>query len=269
MKFYKYISGADDLKCTVTQMFRMRKDIVAIKVNLDEFKAKEAGIITPYVLISRYDDYDDGLNVHSDEFFKDDTVTVELIGQDGAVHIGYMYESVVKRTGDVTDCIPIKNVELLKKADLSSEDLYYVFNRSSSMPTVFDDTDAFQRFYGLKPEEDAPAAFIDDDKMQMKISHIQEEFDELKRAYAAGDLAEAADAIIDLIYVASGLMNLLNLPANALWRDVQNSNMIGKERVKSLDEATKRGTTFDVRKTKDWIGPRGKEIIDEYNKRFA
>ena len=102
--------------------------------------------------------------------------------------------------------------------------------------------------------------------MAVKVGHLHEELDELEKAWANGDLAEAADALIDLVYVANGAMNLCNLPASVLWRDVQNSNMIGKERVKSLDNATKRGSTFDVKKTKDWVGPRGSELIEVYRR---
>ena len=96
----------------------------------------------------------------------------------------------------------------------------------------------------------------------MKIGHLKEELAEIEKAAENGDLAEFADGIIDLIYVASGLGNLCRLPMHELWNDVQNSNMVGKERVTSLDNATKRGSTFDVRKGPNWVGPMGKNIIE-------
>ena len=95
----------------------------------------------------------------------------------------------------------------------------------------------------------------------MKIGHLEEELAEIKKAAENGDLVEFADGIIDLIYVASGLGNLCRLPMHQLWNDVQNSNMIGKVRVKSLSDATKRGSTFDVKKGPNWVGPRGADII--------
>jgi hypothetical protein len=97
--------------------------------------------------------------------------------------------------------------------------------------------------------------------LDVKIGHLKEELAEIEKAAANGDLVEFADGIIDLIYVAAGLGALCRLPMHQLWNDVQNSNMVGKERVTSLDNATKRGTTFDVRKGPNWVGPRGADII--------
>lgn len=234
--------------------FQEHKDVVAIKVYVEVNPS--AGPLDSFI-ISRYDQ----------SFNKSDytsTYGVELDTMPG-IAVFSIYGNAVKIN---TETAIIKDIKSLKKVDLTSEELWYVFNRPTGANTVFDDTNDFQVFYGLKGASDK-AQFISQDKMEMKIGHMHEELDELVKSYKEGNFAECADAIIDLIYVASGLGNLLNLPMVALWRDVQNSNMVGKERVKSLDAATKRGTTFDVRKTKDWIGPRGKEIIDEYNKRFS
>lgn len=183
----------------------------------------------------------------------DEDITLDIGAKDGSEHW-------------LSTTFYITAVKGLRKADLTSEELYYVFNQSVLKSTVFDDTDAFQKYYGLKSDKPEVPEFLDDEKMQMKIGHLHEELEELEKSYKEGNLSECADAIIDLIYVASGLGNLLNLPMLALWRDVQNSNMIGKERVTSIENATKRGSTFDVRKTAEWKGPRGAEIIEEHRK---
>lgn len=160
-------------------------------------------------------------------------------------------------------------VEFLKKGDCTPEELYAIYQDGGEIE-AFDDTDNFQKFYGLKTRdtENEGSRFLEDDKMKVKIGHLHEELAELEKAYKNNDLVEAADALADLIYVASGTANLLNLPFSVLWRDVQNSNMNGKERVKSLTDATKRGSTFDVKKTPAWIGPRGKELIEVHNRWF-
>lgn len=254
-----YIKGCKNLK----EYFRNNLEIVALKVKVE---CTDTENNLDYFLISRYDADINKIGEYGAPFY-----IIDLLDRRGHAYINFVNGKIdILEDPEITNKeyeVVIVDILPLKKVELTTEELYYVFDREPISNTVFDDTDAFQKFYGLK-EEDTMAGFISDDKMQMKFGHIQEEFDELKRAYAEGNLVEAGDAIIDLIYVASGLGNLMNLPMNALWRDVQNSNMVGKERVTSLNNATKRGTTFDVRKTKEWIGPRGKEIIEEHNKQF-
>lgn len=163
----------------------------------------------------------------------------------------------------------IKSIEPITKKDLTAEELVAVFNFPSN---VFEDTECFQKFYGLMTETEdqtEPPYFIKKENLMVKIGHLKEELAEIEKAAENGDLPEFADGIIDLIYVASGLGNLCRLPMQMLWNDVQNSNMVGKERVKSLDNATKRGTTFDVRKGPKWVGPRGADIIEHVAKMRA
>lgn len=160
----------------------------------------------------------------------------------------------------------ITNIKSIKKNELESRELFQLFNHTSD---VFNDTFDFQVKYGLMTRDEMftqPPYFIQKDNLKMKIGHLKEELAEIENAAENGDIAEFADGIIDLIYVAAGLGNLCRLPMHQLWNDVQNSNMVGKERVTSLDNATKRGSTFDVRKTTTWVGPRGKDIIEEFTK---
>lgn len=159
----------------------------------------------------------------------------------------------------------IVDIKPILKTEMTPEEIVMLFNHTSN---VFDDTFDFQVKYGLMTREEmfekAPY-FIQKDNLMMKIGHLEEELSEIKKAAENGDLVEFADGIIDLIYVASGLGNLCRLPMHQLWNDVQNSNMVGKERVTSLDNATKRGSTFDVRKTDKWVGPQGSKIIEHFS----
>ena len=158
--------------------------------------------------------------------------------------------------------IDIESIAPISKKDLTAEEVTYLFTYPAA---VFADTAEFQEFYGLmtsKEKHTEAPYFITKENLDMKIGHLKEELAEIEKAAAEGDLAEFADGIIDLIYVAAGLGALCRLPMNTLWNDVQNSNMIGKVRVTSLDDATKRGSTFDVKKGPNWVGPRGKDIIE-------
>ena len=166
---------------------------------------------------------------------------------------------------DTINSMHIESIEPVTKDTLDDKEVALLFAHEAN---VFDDTFDFQVKYGLMSREEmfekAPY-FIEKDNLMMKISHLKEELAEIEKAAENGDLAEFADGIIDLIYVAAGLGNLCRLPMKELWNDVQNSNMVGKERVTSLDNATKRGSTFDVRKTDKWVGPRGADIIKHFS----
>lgn len=159
----------------------------------------------------------------------------------------------------------IEDIKPILKSEMTPEEVFQLFNY---VPDVFVDTFDFQVKYGLMTHEEifekAPY-FIEKDNLMMKIGHLEEELAEIKKAAENNDIVEFADGIIDLIYVAAGLGNLCRLPMHQLWNDVQNSNMVGKERVTSLNNATKRGSTFDVRKTDKWVGPRGADIIKHFS----
>ena len=159
----------------------------------------------------------------------------------------------------------IEDIKPIIKSEMTSEEVVQLFNY---IPDVFADTFDFQVKYGLMTRKEMfekSPYFIQKDNLMMKIGHLKEELAEIEKAAENGDLVEFADGIIDLIYVAAGLGNLCRLPMHQLWNDVQNSNMVGKERVTSLDNATKRGSTFDVRKTDKWVGPRGADIIKHFS----
>lgn len=70
---------------------------------------------------------------------------------------------------------------------------------------------------------------IHDELAQFRLRFLEEEMQELREGYATNDLAQIADALVDLVYVALGTAHLHGLPWNALWAEVQRANMT-KER---------------------------------------
>lgn len=123
-----------------------------------------------------------------------------------------------------------------------------------------------------------------DDKRQydLRVKRQQEEFDELREAYENNEtVSEVADAVIDIIYIAAGTVDLLGdrdgtddlfvrkshlehlfdelnnsyasrLPLQALWDEVHNANM-RKER--GTEATSKYGNKFDIVKPAGWVGP--------------
>lgn len=99
---------------------------------------------------------------------------------------------------------------------------------------------------------DGPS-FLSDQVAEFRIKFLQEELDEYKKAVKECDLPGQFDALIDLVYVALGTAYLQGFPWAEGWREVQRANM-SKIRVENASES-KRGSSFDVRKPPDWVGP--------------
>lgn len=146
--------------------------------------------------------------------------------------------------------------EYINDEDLDAQEYHSLMNTWST--NIFDDTMAFQQKYGLWRKDQF--GILPEEEMKVKIGHLYEEYEELVKAYQHKDIYEISDSIIDMIYVASGLLNLMNMPAQALWNDVQARNM---QKIRATkDNVGKRGSTFDVIKPEGWLPPRTKDIID-------
>ena len=92
-------------------------------------------------------------------------------------------------------------------------------------------------------------------KLYERIECMHEELVEFWEAAEIQDLAGQADALIDLVYFAIGTANMLGLPWQELWNDVQRANM-AKER-----GVGKRGHLVDCVKPDGWKGPVTMEIL--------
>ena len=94
-------------------------------------------------------------------------------------------------------------------------------------------------------------------KLEERRAFMQEELDEFAKAAETQDLAELADALVDLVYVALGTAASLGLPWNDLWADVHRANM---EKVRGV---TSRGNKVDCMKPPGWVPPMGSAILED------
>lgn len=146
--------------------------------------------------------------------------------------------------------------EYINDEDLDAQEYHSLMNTWST--NIFDDTMAFQQKYGLWRKDQF--GILPEEEMKVKIGHLYEELAEIDKAHKEGNIYEISDGLIDLIYVASGLLNLMNMSAQALWNDVQARNM---QKIRATkDNVGKRGSTFDVIKPEGWLPPRTKDIVD-------
>jgi len=81
----------------------------------------------------------------------------------------------------------------------------------------------FHRLFEILVQE-APAA-IDERTKALRVKLIQEEFDELKEAMAANDLAAVAKEMADLLYVVYGTAVSYGIDMEPVFREVHRSNM--------------------------------------------
>jgi predicted HAD superfamily Cof-like phosphohydrolase len=97
----------------------------------------------------------------------------------------------------------------------------------------YGDVHLFHRKFDL-PHPKVPT-LLDEDTKDHRYNFMQEELEEFDKACASGDLALAADALIDLVYVVMGTGVMMGLPWQALWDEVQRANL---QKVRDLAQDT-------------------------------
>ena len=132
----------------------------------------------------------------------------------------------------------------------------------------YNDVRDFHLKFGVPTEADVDHPQLPSrDVVSYRKNFLQEELDEFEFATENGDLANAADALLDLVYVAYGTALLMGISPdcwNELWNDVQRANM-AKERATGADDSrSKRSHSLDVVKPEGWVGPNGTAILNKH-----
>ena len=89
--------------------------------------------------------------------------------------------------------------------------------------TNFEKVELFMTTFGQEVKK--KPGFSSDKINTLRVSLIQEEFDEFKEAISKKDLKEAADALTDILYVTYGAGHALGINLDKCFDEVQNSNM--------------------------------------------
>ena len=89
---------------------------------------------------------------------------------------------------------------------------------------------------------------------QARITHMQEELDEYKKAVNQADIEGQLDALVDLVYVALGTAHYENFDFDGAFNEVHTANM------KKIQKATER-SKWDVVKPEGWTAPVLKKYI--------
>ena len=115
----------------------------------------------------------------------------------------------------------------------------------------FEDVQAFHEKFQV-PRALSPR-LLDPVTFEFRNKFLQEELDEFVEGFVERDLHKMGDALVDLVYVALGTADIMGLPWDKLWDEVQRANM-AKERA-TRPEDSKRGSTLDVIKPPGWTPP--------------
>lgn len=130
-------------------------------------------------------------------------------------------------------------------------------NMNIQHPTNFGDVAAFHEKFGV-PHAKVPS-FLDSHAQVFREKFMQEELGEFTQACMSGTMEDAADALVDLVYVAMGTAHMMGLPWQKLWDEVQRANM-SKMRAQTVGDS-KRGTLLDVVKPAGWRAPDHTEAL--------
>jgi predicted HAD superfamily Cof-like phosphohydrolase len=144
-------------------------------------------------------------------------------------------------------------------------------------PDMYGDVGDFHRKFGLTNFGDSggPPALLDQSKtdgvsvLDFRVNFMQEEIDEFVMAHLEGDLAKAADALVDLVYVALGTAHMMRVPFDECWDAVQEANMKKVRASGHDDPLSVRKHKLDVVKPPGWTPPNIGEIIGEIISRYA
>lgn len=116
-----------------------------------------------------------------------------------------------------------------------------------------------KKFYMIDPQYKNRVVKLTEEQKETRITLLKEELQEFITACIEDDIYEQADALVDLVYIALGTSNLMNLPFQELWDDVHRANMQKERGIKPS-----RNLKVDVIKPEGWVGPKTEEIIKKY-----
>lgn len=149
------------------------------------------------------------------------------------------------------------------------------FHRKFGLPSVLTRPDGSTCRNALTGAPLTSPRHISRELQQFRLKFLREELKELDEAYAEENLAEIADALVDIVYVALGTAHMHGLPWQELFDAVQESNMMKvrcgidhKYELACCDEPewkhSKRGSSADVIKPPDWKAPDLAGVLEDW-----
>lgn len=133
------------------------------------------------------------------------------------------------------------------------------------MTNTYQDVEDFHTKFQVPVSQELK--LLNKEELEFRVKFLQEELDEFVKANKEGDLEEAIDALIDLVYVAHGTASWMGIRTEQWkehWDEVQGCNL-QKIMVENENES-KRGFKYDIKKPDGWKKPNHQPIIEKYLK---
>lgn len=112
--------------------------------------------------------------------------------------------------------------------------------------SFIDDISSFHSKYGFYDQQ------LDKRLLEFRLALLKEEMDELEKAIIDNSPEDTVDALIDLLYVALGTLDLARVDTQKAWDAVHQANMAKLRGTKPGREAS---GGFDVYKPNGWVAP--------------
>ena len=129
------------------------------------------------------------------------------------------------------------------------------------MQQLIKDLMAFHKACGItewfKQLKDIPESVY-----QLRLRLLKEEVDEFEEAHTQKDKVGMADALADIIYIAVGTANVMNIPLDKVWAEVQRSNMA------KIDDTTgkvRRREDGKILKPEGWTPPQVESVLKKHD----
>ena len=126
------------------------------------------------------------------------------------------------------------------------KDLDDTVTKDYLMPCLISDLAAFHTKYEFNKEP------MTKEKLSFRCDLLMEEVDEMHLAIVSGNAEELTDALIDIIYIALGTLDLAKVDTGKAWKEVQRANM---SKVRGVKPGREQSGGFDVIKPEGWVGP--------------
>lgn len=188
---------------------------------------------------------------------------MQMQGEARPVSVGWQEPEAYAQQEDVGDCDPVNPGPLdivIKTADAPPGPGETISIRASISPSIDELLERVTRFnqeiIGLPPR-DRPGT-LSRARTEFRAAHLREEIDEFERASAEGDVEEAADGLIDLIYVALGALYEMGVNYGPAFDEVHAANM-RRRRGQKANRPDAQG--YDAVKPEGWVGPDNSWIL--------
>jgi predicted HAD superfamily Cof-like phosphohydrolase len=133
----------------------------------------------------------------------------------------------------------------------------------SNQTSIFEDVKEFHTEFKIPAVK--PPFQLNYKALSFRIKFLWEEMEELETAIDEQNICDQIDALIDLIYVAAGTLDLMGVDGQRHFSLVHRANMKKVRAQKAGD--SKRMSSFDVIKPKGWLAPDHSVLWKSYTRK--